>query len=126
MGAQADLDVADIRALAPLPLWSGILAGPIAWALDLLVSYALVKWVCVSRGYVVLHGVTLLALAIVMGGAMLSWRALRHTRADAKTDGGRPRERARFMAVLGLTLCALFALQIVAGAIPIWVLDACQ
>jgi hypothetical protein len=126
LGTQADLDVAGIRWLTPLPLWSGILAGPIAWALDLLASYALVKWVCASRGYGALHGVTLAALAIVAGGAVVSWRALRQTQADQKTDGGRPRERARFMAVLGLTLCALFALQIVAGAIPTWVLDACQ
>jgi hypothetical protein len=126
LGAQADLDLADIRWLTPLPLWTGILAGPIAWALDLLASYALVKWVCLSRGYVALHGVMLLALAIVAGGALVSWRALRQTQTHRKTDGGRPRERARFMAVLGLTLCALFALQIVAGAIPTWVLDACQ
>ena len=42
------------------------------------------------------------------------------------TDGGDPRQRARFMAILGLTSCALFALAIVAGAIPRWVLDACQ
>lgn len=30
------------------------------------------------------------------------------------------------MAILGLTTSALFALTIVAGAIPSWVLDACQ
>ena len=126
MGAETHVSAGDVRWLTPLPLWTGILAGPIAWALDLLASYALVKWVCLSRGYVALHGVMLLALAIVAGGALVSWRALRQTQTHRKTDGGRPRERARFMAVLGLTLCALFALQIVAGAIPTWVLDACQ
>jgi hypothetical protein len=42
------------------------------------------------------------------------------------TDGGDPRQRARFMAVLGLTSAALFAVTIVAGAIPRWMLNACQ
>jgi hypothetical protein len=30
------------------------------------------------------------------------------------------------MAILGLTACAFFALAIVAGAIPRWILDACR
>ena len=115
-----------IRWVTPLPLWSGILAGPAAWAIDLTASYALVKWVCATQGYAVLHGITVGALAIVAVGAVLSWLAFQQTRSDVPTDGGRPRQRARFMAVLGLALNALFALQIVAGAVPRWVLDACQ
>jgi hypothetical protein len=30
------------------------------------------------------------------------------------------------MAVLGLAMCALFALVVIAAAIPRWVLDACH
>jgi hypothetical protein len=112
--------------LTPLPLWTGILAGPIVWAFNLLASYALVKWVCHTNNYAILQGITIVSLAIVAGGAALSWIALARTRQDVPSDGGRPRQRARFMAMLGLASCALFALQIVAGAIPHWVLDACQ
>ncbi len=126
MGAETRIDAADIRWLSPLALWTGILAGPVAWALDLSVSYALVKWVCVSQRGAVLHAITLTALAIVCGGAVVSWIALQRTADDVPTDGGRPRQRARFMAILGLSACALFALQIIAGAIPHWMLDACQ
>jgi len=126
LGAQADVNDAGFRWLTPLPLWSGILAGPVAWALDLGASYALVKWVCATRGYSVLHGITAAALAIVAAGAVVSWLAFQQTRTDGATDGGRPRQRARFMATLGLASSALFALQILAGAIPHWVIDACQ
>jgi hypothetical protein len=63
---------------------------------------------------------------MVAGGAMVSVVALRHAAGDTPTEGGRPRQRARFMAVLGLTISALFALQIVSTVIPQWVLDACQ
>ena len=64
----------------------------------------------------------------MVGGAAALCRGRRcsDTAGDVPTDGGHPRQRARFMAILGLTSCALFALTILAGAIPQWVLDACQ
>jgi hypothetical protein len=117
---------ADVNWLSPLPLWTGILAGPVAWALDLSISYALVKWTCASQRQTVLQATTSVALVVVAGGAVLSFIALQRTAGDTPTDGGEPRQRARFMAILGLATCALFALAIVAGAIPRWVLDACQ
>jgi hypothetical protein len=126
LGAATDLTASDLRWLTPLSLWTGILAGPVAWALDLSVSYALVKWVCMNQRDGILHLLTVVALIVVAGGAVVSWFALERTAADAPTDGGEPRQRARFMAILGLASSALFAMLIVANAIPHWVLDACQ
>lgn len=126
MGAQSAVDTGDIRWLTPLPLWTGILAGPVAWAVNLMASYAVVKWVCYTSRYGVLQLITVASLAVVVGGAAISWAAFMRTSNDEPTDGGRPRQRARFMAVLGLASCSLFALQIIAGAVPHWVLDACQ
>jgi hypothetical protein len=126
LGAETAVDAAELRGLTPLPLWTGILAGPIAWAFDLTSSYASVKWACHANSNGVLMVLTFVSLAIVAGGAAISWRALERTAGDVPTDGGRPRQRARFMAVLGLASGGLFALQILAGAIPHWVLDACQ
>ena len=125
MGTATRLDAGDVRWLSPLPLWAGILAGPIAWAVNLTSNYALVHWVCHTRDHALLFLISGAALAVVCGGAFVSWVALRRTAGDVPTDGGRPRQRARFMAILGLTLCALFALQILAGAIPPSILDAC-
>jgi hypothetical protein len=126
LGAEADLTAVDVRWLSPLPLWTGILAGPFAWAFDLCVSYALVKWTCSTQRQIVLLMMTPAALGVVAAGAVVSWLALRRTAAGSSTGGGDPRERARFMAVLGLASSALFAVAILAGAIPRWVLDACQ
>jgi hypothetical protein len=126
LGAQAAVNRDAVRWLTPLPLWTGILAGPIAWACDLMASYAVVSWVCQTGNYAVFPLVTLASLAVVVGGASISFTALRHTVDDAPTDGGQPRQRARFMAILGLASSALFTLQILAGAIPHGVLDACQ
>ena len=126
MGASTDLNTGDLRWLSPLPLWTGILAGPTALAADQLTSYALVKWTCATERQELLHLIAVAALAIAAGGAFVSWQALRHTREDVPTDGGQPRQRARFMAILGLTTSAFFALAILALAIPPAVLDACH
>jgi len=115
----------DARWLSPLPLWTGILAGPIAWAFDLTASYALVKWACNTDTYATLHLLTIVSLALALVGWVTSWMALRRTSHDVPTDGGHPRQRARFMAILGLTTSALFTLTILAGALPRWMLDAC-
>jgi hypothetical protein len=125
LGAETGVD-GDVRWLTPLPLWTGIFAGPIAWAFDLSASYASVKWVCHTGTYGTLPLITVASLAVVGVAAAICLTALRRTVDDVPTDGGRPRQRARFMAVLGLASCGLFALQIVAGAIPHWVLNACQ
>ena len=116
---------AHLKLLSPLSLWTGILAGPLAWALDLTVSYALVKWTCTNQRMALFQTLTAAALAIVAGGAIVSSLALRRTADDVPTDGGQPRQRARFMALVGVTSCALFALAILANAVPWLVLDAC-
>ena len=126
MDAQSAVGTGDVRWLTPLPLWTGILAGPTAWAFDLTASYAVVKWVCHTRSYAMLPLITAASLAMVVGAAAISWTALMRTTDDVPTDGGRPRQRARFMAILGLASSGLFALQILAGAIPHWVFDACR
>jgi hypothetical protein len=115
----------DLTWVTPLPLWTGILAGPVAWAFDLTASYALVKWNCMHPGPI-LHLISLASLVCVIAGGAVSAMAMQQTARDLPTDGGHPRQRAHFMAVLGLTMSALFALTIVAGAIPRWVLDACH
>jgi hypothetical protein len=74
----------------------------------------------------VLHLITLFALAVIAGGAFLGWRALQFTDDTAPLDGSQADQRGRFMALFGLTMCALFAMVVIAGAIPRWVLDACQ
>ena len=56
------------------------------------------KWVCHTQHHGVLPLITLVSLADRRGGAVLSWNALMRTANDTPTDGGRPRQRARFMA----------------------------
>ena len=107
--------------------WAGVLAGPIAWALDLVVSYSRVKEACGTPRMIWLHLMTVLALAIIGGGAWSAWQVYSATPESAPTDGGTAIDRTRFMAILGLSACAFFTLGVIALAIPRWVqASVCQ
>jgi hypothetical protein len=124
LGSQADVatDAAPPRAAV---LWTGILAGPFAWAVDLMVRYALVHWSCGTQQTIVLKIISFVTLLVVIGGGVVAWRAYGQIPPGVPTDGGRPIDRARFMAIVGMLTAALFTLVVIATAIPPWVLDAC-
>ncbi len=106
LGAKTDLSEA--------ALWTGVFAGPIAWALDLTISYALVPWSCRAQSTALLHFITLGALAIIAGGAYAAWSAQRHDR------------RGRFLTMFALLFCGLSALVVIGGQVPRVVLHVCQ
>lgn len=106
-------------------LWAGIFAGPFAWAVDLTASYAIVQWVCGSQYRIVLHLITLAAIVVTAGGALAAWTALQLVPDHANLEGPKPFDRGRFMAWLGLSMSAMFALTIIANDLPRFVLDPC-
>lgn len=107
-------------------VWTGVLAGPTAWALDLGLSYSIVQWTCGGGPPIVLHVISAAALLMIAGGALAAWSALELAPRSDREDGNLPAERGRFMAVLGLVMCAFFAVVVIATDVPRWVLDACQ
>jgi hypothetical protein len=124
LGAEAD--VAGIAPPRAAVLWIGILTGPTAWAVDLVLRYALVHWSCAARQTGVLKLISIATLLVVVAAGVIAGQAFRNTPSRAPTDGGRSIDRGRFMAMLGILTSLLFALVVVAGAVPQWVLDACD
>ena len=110
-----------------LALLTGLLGAPLAWLLDLEVTYAPVPWAC-RHGHP-RHPLLYVVAAAALGGALasgaLAWRewrlAGRHTSDDPPPPG-----RAAFMALTGLANSALFALVIVAAALPLFWMSACD
>lgn len=112
-------------------LWTGVLGGPLAWMLQMLVSYPVSSLSCLpqyrSHHPVLLNGMTIGALAFVMFCGWLSWTAFQRTSGGATIEGGKPWDRARFMALLGLLFSIFFVTAIIATAMPAWMLrDACN
>jgi hypothetical protein len=125
LGAQGSVAARRSSWLTPVALWWGILAGPVAWASDLVISYALVKPACGAQRSASVQLVGALALVLVITGGVTAWRALHDTSPREPTDGGRSIDRARFMALLGVTISTFFIAVVFAEAIPVWVIDAC-
>jgi hypothetical protein len=130
-----------------LALWSGILCGPVAFAINLQLRYALVPWACASGSRWV---VTLIAVPLVLvcvAGALLARTGLMIDLEGRTPSSAQPREsaasppradggvrpsgnviemRARFMAYSGLMLSAIFAISILASMIPDFFLAPCD
>ncbi|HMC23340.1 MAG TPA: hypothetical protein VKL19_15910 [Thermoanaerobaculia bacterium] len=98
-----------------LALWTGILAGPIAWATNLQIKYAIVVYVCRNHAGWLMWLVTLASLLITAFGGFCAWRGW--------TDST---PRVRFMALGGLAITAMFALAIISAAIPDLFFRACD
>jgi hypothetical protein len=109
-----------------LALWTGILAGPVAWLLQMQTGYALVPWACATGHVFVLHLVTLAGLLIAAAGALLAWRDWRRFGKQWPQARGGPQMRRRFMAVLGLLTSVMFFFVILAQGIPSFILNPCQ
>ena len=109
-------------------LWTGVLAGPIVWAANLEINYALSYFACEQRHSWMLHLTTLLSVAVIGLAAFAAWQA-----APEGSDEGQPSIdpqetavlRARFMAIGGLAFCAWFTIVILATDIPVVVLRPC-
>jgi hypothetical protein len=110
----------------PFVLWAGVLAGPLAALVQLQANYALVLWVCGSGQRWVLHAVSLLALLVAAGAALLSWRSWRRAGAEWEDEGAGVLPRSRFMAAVGMLVSAHSALVIIAQWIAVFIFGACQ
>ena len=111
-----------------LALWIGVLAGPLAWAALLQTNYSLSYVACEQRHTWMLHLAAAVALGLIALAAFISWRAAPPL-GEHELPSLDPKEtamlRARFMVIGGLSLCAFFALVILATEIPAVVLPPC-
>jgi hypothetical protein len=96
------------------------LAGPVAWSLDLALSYGLVRWVRHLDTRAPVYAVTALALAVLAVGAWAALRLLAHPRGHER----RVADRARFMARSGLAMQLFFLAVLAADLVPKLLLGA--
>jgi hypothetical protein len=104
----------DIRT-SSIRLWTGVMAGPVAFAAAFETRYALVHYMCLNHApwlsWLIIFG----GLLIAGVGALCSW--------SGWIDDT---PRVRFMAIGGLYVDAMFALAILAMAVPDFFLKACE
>ena len=106
-------------------LWFSLLVAPAAWALDQVISYAVMKPVCSADARLTLTAISAVAFALVVAGALVG-RACLVRAQGASNDGGRQVDRSYFMAVVAIALNVLIGLLIVFATIPQFVLSPCE
>lgn len=114
-----------------LPLWLGILAGPLAWLSLLQWNYVASYVSCETRQTWFLHAATLLALALTAAAGAWAWR----TGGGLSVDPREPTEplgdatraaRTLWMARLAALFSAWFVIVMLAMEVPILILETCQ
>ena len=124
--------VSRAEASGSIALWFGILAGPAAWGVQVLLGYGVEEIACspasqserllgvsteswIVVAHIVLTAVTVVALLV----AFVCWRRT--------ADGDRsPGNRARWLATAGIMVSALFLVVILSGFMPSIFLDTCE
>lgn len=109
-----------------LALWYGILAGPLAAAVNEGLNYMLDQHSCSTGHYYVLHLISTCALLFCLSATFVAGHELRHIPGDIDEEGGTWRERSWFMARLGLAASLGFALVIIAMSVPHFILSPCD
>ena len=111
----------------PLALWAGVLAGPMATLVQLLVNYALVLWACGAGGREwPLHLVSLAALVVTLAAGLLSWRNWRRAGARWDEDDAGVMARSRFMAAVGMLISLHTALVCIAQWVAVFAYAPCE
>ena len=106
-------------------LWTALLLGPAAGALDMFINYALVKPVCANGNKALLTLVSFGALMVAATGMWLARSCLARLR-DAAEEGSRTIDRSYFMATGALALDVVMAILIVTIAVHQFILSPCE
>ena len=118
----------------------GLLAAPAAWALHLLVSYALSSFACFPKGEAVrapiwtalrplLWSIDIVAIAIGIVAGLVAWRSWQRSQQEARggahtlIDAGEG--RTRFLALCGMLASGGFLLALAFASVGLIVVPAC-
>jgi hypothetical protein len=110
----------------PWGVWWSLVAGFVAWTADLGLSYVLEQHSCSTGHHYVLHVISVVCMAITLSGFATGLSEFRQLPKNAKEEGGSRFDRAHFEALLGMAFSLSFAVVIIAGSVPRWLLSPCE
>jgi hypothetical protein len=110
----------------PAGLWWSLIAGFVAWGADLGLSYMLEQHSCSTGHHYVLHAIGIVCFVMALSGFGTGLVEFRRFPGTTSEEGGSHFDRARFQALLGIAFSLSFALVIIAGLVPRWILGPCE
>jgi len=109
-----------------LLLWGIDLGPPIIWLFSFQANFTWAPWACIFQVKAWLYFISVLALVLEFGIAMVAWSQWKALGAELPGQGAGSLPRARMMALAGMVFGIGFALVVLAQAIPSVVLGACE
>jgi hypothetical protein len=109
-----------------LALWTGVLAGPVAWLTSFQANFALAPVACVLKGKLALYAISVVALLLTAAAGVVAWQQWTGAGKEWPGQGGDTTARVRIMAIGGVLLSAMFFIVILAQAIPEVILAPCE
>ena len=110
----------------PIGVWWSLAAGFAAWGTDLGLSYILEQHSCSTGHHYVLHIISVVCFLIALSGFFFGVAELRALPHNATEEGGSRFDRAHFQALMGVAFSLSFAVVIIAGSVPRWILSPCD
>lgn len=107
-------------------LVGSFLLAPLAWLLDLQISYAAVKWACENDRRDVLLLLPIGSLGLIAVAGWMSWSCWTRLRNEGKPEGGRMEDRSYFLALAAMAMTAVFGLLIILSFAPRYLLSPCE
>lgn len=107
-------------------LMGGLLLAPLAWFLDLQISYATVKWACASGRRELMLLIPIGSLSLIAVAGAMSWSCWRKLRGEGRLEGGQMEDRSYFLALAGLAMSGVFALLVLTSLLPRYMLSPCE
>ncbi len=110
----------------PFTLPFGFFAGPAAWALQILVGYALVPVACQSGSKLGIYLVSIMAAVIILVAGLRAYRNWREYAGQRELEDTEARTSpAAFIAISGALLSTLFFLLVVYTGVLMIFLNPC-
>lgn len=103
----------------------GLFVAPVAFALNLILTYALVPWACAHQQHIVLHLTELLFLFVALFGVWHGWRVWQAHRHATGSDAGDHASQEQLLGIVGTLASALFSLAMAAQWFTAFVVPAC-
>jgi uncharacterized membrane protein YidH (DUF202 family) len=110
----------------PKGLWLLMIAAPVIVALEQQTNYVLVRQACSMQRNVALYVVTILAILLTIGVALVAVSIWRRAGTEWPEEAGDLANRIRFISVLGILMSAMSFLVILAQGMATVNFDPCQ
>ena len=107
-------------------LWAGVLGPPLIWLVHLEVNYILVALACRIDAPLIVHGVTIAAIAGAAVFGLIALGSWRRAGREWPDSSGGAVTQDRFLATVGMLVAALIVLALLAQWLPAFVIDPCS